>query len=167
MYSAVQGLFGVAIVLASYEVRRPNRRRQALDRRHLYTDGWDLLSASFPRELLESIHHAMIGVLPVSNYRRSHQRYGVQGYLNYYEKGYMHRQCDSPARQIDMFAFPTVSPAHCARCVETRGMPTSIPIFGRQDGMYRYARRWRSCRATVVVQTAHRSVRASSSVTSR
>jgi hypothetical protein len=95
MYGAAQGLFGVPVVLASYEVRGPDKTPNTTERflpaditplivwqsqpadprpekrvhmRHLYkTIGRDLPSASSPRELLEGILHAMIGVLPVSN----------------------------------------------------------------------------------------------------
>ena len=90
MYTAAQGLFGVPVVLASYEVRGPDKTPNATERflpsdstplvvwqsqpadpkpekrvhtRHLYkTIGRDLLSASSPREMLEGILHAMIGV---------------------------------------------------------------------------------------------------------
>jgi hypothetical protein len=118
MYAAAQGLFGVPVVLASYEVRGPNKTPNTTERflpsdstplivwqsqpavpkpekrvqtRHLYKSiGRDLLSASSPRELLEGILHAMIGVLPHSTHV-GHINDDRQGYLNYYEKGYMHR----------------------------------------------------------------------------
>jgi hypothetical protein len=95
MYEAAQSLFGVPVVLASYEVRGPNKIPNTTERflpadstplivwqsqpvdskpekrvhmRHLYkTIGQDLLSASSPRELLEGILHAAIGLFQFSN----------------------------------------------------------------------------------------------------
>ena len=90
MYKAVRGLFGVPVVLASYNVSGLNntlhttehflptdstpwvvwqsqpaapKPEMRIHTRHLYKSiGRDLLSASSPHELLEGILHAMIGV---------------------------------------------------------------------------------------------------------
>jgi hypothetical protein len=107
-------------VLASYQVKGPNKKshntedfipadsvpwivwpseaadapkpEERVRTRHLFrTIGRDLLDASSPHELLEGVLHAMIGLYPCPAIVRSYRSHDDQGYLNYFEQGYMHR----------------------------------------------------------------------------